>query len=211
LQVSELGDKTFLIAAILAMRQSRLTIFLGAFAALALMSVLSAFLGVVFPTLLPKALTTLLASILFFLFGAKMLQEGLKMDGNEMDEEWQQATKEIEGQEDDAHEMERLEEALAEEDEEPNGIARPNLNRRSSNTPERNGHAAPRRASVSSKPRGGIKEGAKNLLSLCFSPVFAQAFVLTFLGEWGDRSQIATIALAAAHVSTCVLQSQTAS
>jgi len=25
--------------------------------------------------------------------------------------------------------------------------------------------------------------------------------VLTFLGEWGDRSQIATIMLAAAHVS----------
>ena len=31
-------------------------------------------------------------------------------------------------------------------------------------------------------------------------PVFVQAFVLTFIGEWGDRSQIATIALAAAHV-----------
>ena len=31
-------------------------------------------------------------------------------------------------------------------------------------------------------------------------PVFVQAFVLTFLGEWGDRSQIATIALGAAHV-----------
>lgn len=47
-----------------------------------------------------------------------------------------------------------------------------------------------------------VKEGARNFASLFFGPVFVQSFVLTFLGEWGDRSQIATIALAAAHVST---------
>ena len=37
-----------------------------------------------------------------------------------------------------------------------------------------------------------------NLMNLLFSPVFVQTFVMTFLGEWGDRSQIATITLAAA-------------
>ena len=42
-------------------------------------------------------------------------------------------------------------------------------------------------------------EGARNFSSLVLGPVFVQAFVLTFLGEWGDRSQIATIALGAAH------------
>lgn len=32
------------------------------------------------------------------------------------------------------------------------------------------------------------------------SPVFLEAFVLTFLAEWGDRSQITTIILAATKV-----------
>lgn len=39
--VSELGDKTFFIAAIMAMRQSRFTVFAGAISALALMTILS--------------------------------------------------------------------------------------------------------------------------------------------------------------------------
>jgi Ca2+/H+ antiporter, TMEM165/GDT1 family len=51
-----------------------------------------------------------------------------------------------------------------------------------------------RRTSISTQASGGIL----NLLNLLFSPVFVQTFVMTFLGEWGDRSQIATITLAAA-------------
>jgi putative Ca2+/H+ antiporter (TMEM165/GDT1 family) len=31
------------------------------------------------------------------------------------------------------------------------------------------------------------------------SPVFVQVFILTFLAEWGDRSQISTIVLAASQ------------
>lgn len=45
------------------------------------------------------------------------------------------------------------------------------------------------------------KEGIRNAIQLLTNPVFAQAFVLTFLGEWGDRSQITTIAMGGAHVS----------
>jgi putative Ca2+/H+ antiporter (TMEM165/GDT1 family) len=46
--VSELGDKTWFIAAIMAMRHSRLTVFFGAMTALALMTVLSGLCGNIF-------------------------------------------------------------------------------------------------------------------------------------------------------------------
>ena len=39
--------------------------------------------------------------------------------------------------------------------------------------------------------------GVNNLFSLLLSPAWVQTFIMTFLGEWGDRSQIATIAMAA--------------
>jgi hypothetical protein len=42
-----------------------------------------------------------------------------------------------------------------------------------------------------------LVSGLNNLCSLLLSPAWVQTFVMTFLGEWGDRSQIATIAMAA--------------
>lgn len=68
-------------------------------------------------------------------------------------------------------------------------------------------HAEALEAGTSWKPRRrhSISEhassGIVNLLNLLFSPVFVQTFIMTFLGEWGDRSQIATITLAAASGS----------
>jgi len=47
----------------------------------------------------------------------------------------------------------------------------------------------------------GVISGPKrNILTAFFSAIFIEAFVLTFLAEWGDRSQIATIVLAAREV-----------
>ena len=42
-----------------------------------------------------------------------------------------------------------------------------------------------------------VLSGVNNLFSLLLSPAWVQTFIMTFLGEWGDRSQIATIAMAA--------------
>jgi len=41
----------------------------------------------------------------------------------------------------------------------------------------------------------------RRFMKLVMSNVFAQSCVLTFLAEWGDRSQISTIVLAARDVS----------
>lgn len=52
--VSEIGDKTFFIAAILAMTNNKIFVFISALAALYLMTVLSALLGWVVTTFIPR-------------------------------------------------------------------------------------------------------------------------------------------------------------
>jgi len=177
---SEIGDKTFLIAAILAMRHPRLVVFAGAFGSLAVMSILSAELGHLLPTLIPKRWTQGLAAVLFLVFGLKMLQEGREMQaGNEkIQEEMKEAEEEIE-------EDETGQENIPLEAMEEGG------------RPQGNGHA--RSPSQSHAKLASFADGARNFCSLLLGPVFVQAFILTFLGEWGDRSQISTIALGAAH------------
>ena len=48
---------------------------------------------------------------------------------------------------------------------------------------------------------GIIRNKRRNVLLAFFSRIFLQSFTLTFLAEWGDRSQISTIILAARDVS----------
>ncbi|KAJ3488163.1 hypothetical protein NLG97_g6250 [Lecanicillium saksenae] len=64
-------------------------------------------------------------------------------------------------------------------------------------SPPRSPSQSPSRSSRKSGGMGGFLYGASNLCSLLISPIWVQTFVMTFLGEWGDRSQIATIAMAA--------------
>jgi len=199
---SEIGDKTFLIAAILAMRHPRAVVFAGAFGSLAVMSILSAALGHVLPALIPKAWTQFSAALLFFVFGAKMFQEGREMEaGNaKIQEEMREAEEEIE--EDDAG-------ADGTGSVAPNGHVIPleeleEGGRARSRSVDTNGHARSRSMSKSRAASKGssisqLSDGTRNFFSLLLGPVFVQSFILTFLGEWGDRSQIATIALGAAH------------
>ncbi|GFY46792.1 GDT1 family protein [Trichonephila inaurata madagascariensis] len=73
--VSEIGDKTFFIALVLALAHSPAVVYGGALSALALMTVLSASLGLVF-SYLSALWVHYLSALLFLLFGLKMLREG---------------------------------------------------------------------------------------------------------------------------------------
>ncbi|KAJ3967309.1 hypothetical protein EV361DRAFT_965619 [Lentinula raphanica] len=197
--VSEVGDKTFLIAAILAMSNPRLVVFAGAFGSLVAMSILSSAMGHILPTLLPRRWTQLAAGILFLVFGTKMFIEGRQMKaGNEkIQEEMKEAEEEIE--EDEArHEGVDAEGPYSAMDrEDHDGHLVPLAVVEAGHSPV---FASPdSKLKPKSKPKRSFVEGARNFCSFFLGPVFVKAFALTFLGEWGDRSQIATIALGAAH------------
>ncbi|KAF2747926.1 UPF0016-domain-containing protein [Sporormia fimetaria CBS 119925] len=199
---SEIGDKTFLVAALMAMRHPRLVVFSAAFSALIAMTVLSAILGHAVPTLIPERFTHFAAAVLFAIFGVKLLREGLAMDPNEgVGEEMREVEAELEEKEhlartgSSARRKSSISPYILE-----SGRAADRRSRSNSRLP------APARSPSSSPDRtpspGGnglstVMAGMNNLFSLLLSPAWVQTFVMTFLGEWGDRSQIATIAMAA--------------
>ncbi|KAK5643077.1 hypothetical protein RI129_006922 [Pyrocoelia pectoralis] len=160
--VSEIGDKTFFIAAIMAMRHPRLTVFIGAMSALILMTILSALFGWL-ANVIPRAYTFYVSTALFAIFGLKMLKEGYHMSENEAQEE-----------------LDEVQTNLRKKDEEyDKETMLPDLE--SGNTKK--------------------KVGAFS----AFSRVLLQSFTLTFLAEWGDRSQLTTIILGARENVTGVI------
>lgn len=198
---SEIGDKTFLIAALMAMKHDRMLVFSAAFSALITMTILSAVLGHAVPTLIPKRFTNFLASGLFLVFGTRMLREGLAMSKDEgVAAEMQEVEMELEEKEHQARQQGRRRSSISPYALEM-GLGRKNRKSRSGSrlpSPPRSPSSSPDRSL--SPPRSTLKgafQGLNNLFSLLLSPAWVQTFVMTFLGEWGDRSQIATIAMAA--------------
>jgi putative Ca2+/H+ antiporter (TMEM165/GDT1 family) len=137
--VSELGDKTFFIAAILAMRHSRRLVFAGVLAALATMTVLSVLMGQA-ASLLPQVYIHYAEIVLFIGFGSKLLYEASRIPAASCDVEVVQEATDV---------VDKAEFKLP-------------------------------------KQQTALE-------------IYLEAFVLTFLAEWGDRTQIATIALAAGN------------
>uniref|UniRef100_A0A6U2EHI2 GDT1 family protein n=1 Tax=Chlamydomonas euryale TaxID=1486919 RepID=A0A6U2EHI2_9CHLO len=83
--LSEIGDKTFFIAALLALKLGKAVSFVGSVASLALMTLISVQIGVVCSRV-PDALTSsipvgeLAGTVLLVVFGIKALREGLRAD-----------------------------------------------------------------------------------------------------------------------------------
>ena len=146
---TEIGDRTFFIAAIMAMRHSRLIIWTGAVGALVVMTVLSTLVGHVAPLLISRTYTQYAAAGLFLFFGIKMLRSGLSIDHSGASDELEEVERELTKKEEDTP---------ADEESAPDKQD----SKKDQETPNK---------------------------------VLMQAFTLTFLAEWGDRSQIATIAL----------------
>lgn len=173
--VSEIGDKTFLIAALMAMRNNRMVVFTASFASLAVMTVLSGIVGNVLPTLLSPRITQFLAAILFVVFGVKLTQEGLAMSKDLGVEE----------------ELAEVEEEI---DMEFNDVE---AGRVQQNHPQHHHHDS-FLSKITNQPQiHAFFKSVQSIAGMVLSPLWIQVFIMIFLGEWGDRSQIATIAMAA--------------
>jgi Ca2+/H+ antiporter, TMEM165/GDT1 family len=89
--LAELGDKTFFMALILAVRHPRRWVFLGAFAALTAVTLLSLALGYGLKELLPASVVPWLAALLFLGFGLKLLIDAQGLVADAADEEEKEA------------------------------------------------------------------------------------------------------------------------
>ncbi|CAA7404995.1 unnamed protein product [Spirodela intermedia] len=139
--VSEIGDETFIIAALMAMRHPKSIVLSGALSALFVMTILSTGLGRIVPNLISRKHTNSAATVLYAFFGLRLLYIAWRSDSKASQKK----------------EIEEVEEKLE---------------------------------------AGQGKTTLRRFFSRFCTPIFLESFILTFLAEWGDRSQIATIALA---------------
>ncbi|XP_059454789.1 GDT1-like protein 4 [Corylus avellana] len=153
--LSEIGDKTFFAAAILAMRHPRRLVLFGCLSALIVMTILSVLVGWAAPNLISRKWTHHITTLLFFGFGLWSLWDGFTEEGE-------------------AEELAEVEAKL-----------------------DADWKADTATAKKSSKDGDDLKKQKRPFLSQFFSPIFLKAFSITFFGEWGDKSQLATIGLAA--------------
>ncbi|KAK8736978.1 hypothetical protein OTU49_004750 [Cherax quadricarinatus] len=201
--VTELGDKTFFIAAIMAMNHPRVTVFAGAMFALAFMHILSSLFGYVI-TWIPRTYTFYASTALFAIFGLKMLRDGWKMKPDEGQEELEEVQSDLRRREEN-YRRDSVDEAAVvytpESRDDSEAAFKRETARDSEITFQRDldESLTGSRRSVRSVEEGvaGTRQGRRRQLLFVISRVFFQAFTMTFLAEWGDRSQIATVVMAA--------------
>ena len=212
IMATEIGDKTFFIAAVLSMRNDRLAVFGGAILALIVMTILSTLMGLVLPALIPKKFTHIIGGLLFLYFGGKLLLDSRGME-DKVSEELEEVEEELaEMNKKQSKKKKRLEKEklAASADDDGSGdlegqvvvTAMENGDGGENGAKKRRGGGASGgNRTIKHAPSSSGLSGAADYSGSSWEAVFLQALTLTFLAEWGDRSQIATIALAAAKVS----------
>lgn len=191
----------------MAMRHNRFTVISAAFSALFVMTAISGVIGHALPAILSKHVSSFIAGVLFLVFGFNLLREGFQMPSDQnVDEELEEVEAEINAAE---LNMQGEDLELGISGEKAAAIKRSSSNPRISQDGLDNvaGDASLYRPRPRKSSAGGmtaflaalnqITDGLGNLAALVLSPVWVQIFAMTFFAEWGDRSQITTIAMAA--------------
>ena len=168
IMVSEIGDKTFFIAAILAMKHSRFCVWLGGASALFLMTLLAVAFGSIILKFIPPTVTHYGAGVLFLGFAIKLLWEGNHMKGGEASDELREVEEEL-------REKEKLEKSK---------------NRKNVLIDIELGDCANSNV-IDDNDKMKKRDATWNLA------ILIESFAMTFISEIGDRSQITTIVLAA--------------
>lgn len=164
--VSELGDNTFFIAAIMAMKYQRMVVFLGAISALVLMTFVSILCGWAVSAA-PKIYLYYCSLLVMWIFGVKMIVDGLHLpEGDELVLPEQYVSVPAKVLETPADEDQATSDKLKLIDDPEMGCCDENESNASADTS-----------------------------AATFAQIFAQAFTMTCVGEWGDRSQFATVVL----------------
>jgi putative Ca2+/H+ antiporter (TMEM165/GDT1 family) len=161
----------------------------------------STMMGLVLPSLIPRKYTHIFGGILFLYFGIKLLVDSRSMEDK--------VSEELEEVEEELAEMNKKQAKSKKKKELVNETSSVDDDAEGQNDVEsleaggeRNGDGAKQRRGGGNKnlkraPSSGIS-AAGGYSGASWEGVFIQSLTLTFLAEWGDRSQIATIALAAA-------------
>jgi putative Ca2+/H+ antiporter (TMEM165/GDT1 family) len=155
-------------------------------------------MGLVLPSLIPRTYTHIFGGILFLYFGIKLLVDSRSMEDK--------VSEELEEVEEELAEMNKKqakknkkklaqETSSADDDVEQQDVE-------SVEASEKNGDGAKQRRggnkTIKHAPSSSGLSAAGGYSGSSWEGVFIQSLTMTFLAEWGDRSQIATIALAAA-------------